>query len=189
MKVSEIVSFTNDCAGAQFLRNINIRKEAYPFDWNIISIDNILKNLWHKFQYFLLWDKIHFSKIKFHNRYEQPSSNGWMNKTMWMYDAWCHKYNTQFPHDFIENTQAHFLNVKKKYARRINRLLTLLHSNKVVAFIVKEKDIKYKKIKIVYHFNTLYPNLKYKIISYEKIKHMDIKQFKSYINRAPIDGS
>ena len=67
MRVSEIVSFTDDCTGAQFLRNINIRKEAYPFDWNIISIDNILKNLWHNFIYFLLWEKLHFSKIKFHN--------------------------------------------------------------------------------------------------------------------------
>ena len=27
MRVSEIVSFTDDCTGAQFLRNINIRKK------------------------------------------------------------------------------------------------------------------------------------------------------------------
>ena len=76
----------------------------------------------------------------------------------------------------------------KKYFRRIRRLLHFLHSNKIVGIIVKQKDLKYKKIKIIYHLNTLYPNLKYKIISYEKIKHMNKKQFKSYINHAPLDG-
>ena len=107
MRVSEIVSFTDDCTGAQFLRNINIRKEAYPFDWNIISIDNILKNLWHNFEYFY-YGKITFSPCKLNNRYEQPSSNGWMNETKFVYEAYCRKYNIYFPHDFIENTKKIF---------------------------------------------------------------------------------
>lgn len=188
MRVSEIVSFTDDCTGAQFLRNINIRKEAYPFDWNIISIDNILKNLWDNFKYFLLWEKIEFSPIPVSNKYEQPSSNGWMNKIIPVYQVHCLKYNINFPHDFLENTKEHFLNVKKKYFRRTKRLIHLLKSNKIVAIIIKEKDLKYKKIKIIYYLNTLYPNLKYKLIAYEKIKHMNRKQFKSYINHAPLEG-
>ena len=188
MRVSEIVSFTDDCTGAQFLRNINMRKEAYPFDWNVIRVDDMMKNLWHNFKYFLLPEKLHYSPIKINNRYEQPSSNGWMNETKWVYDVYCHKYNIHFPHDFIENDEKTFLAVKKKYFRRIKRLITLFKSNKIVCLIFKENDLKYKKIKIVYHLTTLYPNLKFKLIPYEKIKNMNRKQFKSFINHAPLDN-
>ena len=188
MSVSEIVSFTNDCTGAQFLRNIKLRKQAYPFDWNIISVDNILKNLWENFEYFLLWEKIEFSPTAISNRYEEPSTNGWMNKIVPVYQGWCKKYNAFFPHDFLKNDKKTFLTVRKKYFRRIKRLVHLLKSNKIVAIIIKEKDLKYKKIKIVYYLNTLYPNLKYKLIVYEKIKHMNRQQFKSYINHVPLDG-
>ncbi len=188
MRVSEIVSFTDDCTGAQFLRNINLRKEAYPFDWNVISVDNILKNLWDNFKYFLNQEKIHYSPEKINNRYEQPSSNGWMNETIWLYSAWCHKYNIHFPHDFIDNTDEIFFNVKKKYNRRIKRLIHLLKSKKIVALIFKKHDLKYKKCKIVYYLTTLYPKLKFKLISYEDVKHMNKKQFKSFINHAPLNN-
>ena len=70
----------------------------------------------------------------------------------------------------------------------IEGLLYFFFTRQMKEMMLVIKDLEVEKIKIVYYLTTLYPKLKFKLISYEDIKHMEKKQFKSFINHAPLDN-
>ncbi len=111
---TQIVSLGGNCHTALALRDLNLRKAAFPFDWvNTTGHINFIKILNEDFYNF-------FDESCFFTIDGVPS---YLN----IY------YQLDFPHDFSgDNRESEWLSFKKKYARRIERFRALrLYEGKV----------------------------------------------------------
>ena len=110
MDTVDYISLGGDCIPAISLRNLGLRKEAYPFDWVILHNDTIAT--------FLL------------NDFEDYHTNLAMNWNRWIKNT---KHEVEFPHDYDTTTdegwREQIESVNEKYQRRIERFRDLMKKN------------------------------------------------------------
>ncbi len=117
-KTAKIISLGGTCHTAIALRDLNFRKDAFPFDW-VISTNhvNFIRILHEDFYNFL--DESSFETI-----------NGIPTRLN-------RYYHLDFPHDFgcSEDPQAEWILFQEKYSRRIERFRSLRSYKGKVFFI------------------------------------------------------
>lgn len=108
LKFEKIVSLGHFCSIAIELNEFGIREESYPFDWVISDFQSIIELINNDFKGFIKLSHLFQDKNK-RNYYYCDLSKIW------------------FYHDFYEKIPPafNFLNVKRKYKRRIKRFKNL----------------------------------------------------------------
>lgn len=114
----EFVTLGTRCTAATILNLTGTRKNAYPFDWVDLHIENVLKLV----------------KAPHADREELAAYiDNYFNEVR----SQRHPDNTWFPHDFIatDNPEQQLIEIKEKYLRRFNRLFDLFHSGSDIVFL------------------------------------------------------
>lgn len=126
-----IIPIGSHCETSDYLRNHNMRKIAYPFDWNCASLEMIYDVLSNDFENFLndifigtQIDRLYFGDDDTHISTKEK-----------IFPVICKKYNILFPHDF-NKIDANYINkVKNKYKRRIERFKNIINSDKIIYLV------------------------------------------------------
>lgn len=126
-----------NCSPALFLRGKNLRKNAYPFDWNITPLPSIIKLLSSELEIIdekhMLYGYITKSNIVHENDRIETSTDvvTTFNKNLSIF----------FPHDFPNTITETKLKCKKKYNRRIERLKKLCNNSSIHKIFVFNSSI------------------------------------------------
>ena len=105
-KYMNYVSLGYFCGIANDLEKLGLRNQSYPFDWGISELSKVIYALEHQFNDFMEYNNMSQS-VNFREHYRDD------------------KYDFYFFHDFnkYKSFDEQYNSVKKKYERRINRLL------------------------------------------------------------------
>lgn len=125
-----IIPMTFDCEGANALRDRNIRRIAFPFDWNIATIYCIYKLFENDFKNFLNIDSLIYSQKHNEARYDNA------DKYVKIIPVLEKNYGFLFVHDFDD---TNYNIVYDKYVSRIARMINCL---------------KHEHCEIIYKFDT-----------------------------------
>lgn len=134
-----IISLAAFCFIAGNLRSLNLRTQAFPFDWNITDMKTVITLLNNNFEDFCnaqyLVKKYDNKNIFFDNK----------------------KYSLlRFVHDFDENL-CNINEVEEKYTRRIERFYEAIKKKTLfIRYIIDEHEYKY----ILHHYNEINEILK-----------------------------
>jgi hypothetical protein len=120
-----LVPFGMNCSVTQYLRKVNKRIKAFPFDWNITPISSAISLLCGNFSEFLLEKNLIFlpptNRLLFaDNGIDLIRSNEIITPVL------DQRYGILLPHDFSCQGKGELSLVKDKYRRRVNRLKGLL---------------------------------------------------------------
>ncbi len=141
-----------NCLVANFLKQRNLRKHAFPFDWNCTSISSFCDIISNDFDGFL--DDIFIGEKIKRMLFEENQINQVKVYDTEIYPIICKKYNILFPHDFDNTDKKTLSEVKNKYKRRIERFRD---------FIANTNN----QIVLVYHVDNLNDWQKSVYLSYE----------------------
>ncbi len=150
-----IISLGQDCSVAGSLRNLKYKNASYPFDWNVTSLNFVLKSFETKFTTFICdW-----------NEYV-PSQKGHIKE----------KNNSiEFSHDSsFKDLQLNIQSKRKfveKYKRRCDRINTILNEKKRILFVRKgqfDSVSQLSDLKNIIKRN--YPTIIFKILLINNIK-------------------
>ncbi len=108
-----------NCLVANFLKQRNLRKHAFPFDWNCTSISSFCDIISNDFDGLL--DEIFIGEKTKRMLFEENQINQVKVHDTEIYPVICKKYNILFPHDFDNTDKKTLSEVKNKYSRRIER--------------------------------------------------------------------
>ena len=182
MKYDEIISLGSNCCPGLSLRELNLKKETYPFDWvrtNAKIIYDVLIN--DKSKYITFSDKISNEfYLKDLHAYTHPTFNiGHINY-----------YGQHFTH-YTDITSDE---LKNKFNNYIDRFINVLNSDKKILFIHSNEEYIYHKkhrddklelyiylCKINDLLEEKYPNLKFEIITPTKKKNETKRSYDLYI--------
>ena len=143
----EIIPIGGDCSIGEAISHFKYRKCSYPLDWNISTIDFIKKYFGSKLRY--LESVIEQSK--------QISNSSIPGIEDLFY----------FQHDAKTSKES----MIKKYKKRNNRLNHLLESDNKILFVRKwPSDTVRDMLELKSIINSVYPNLKFKILILNNIK-------------------
>jgi hypothetical protein len=123
------ISLGVQCTIPLFLKNNNLRKEAYPFDWMISNPKYIYEML------VLLLDNCNITDLVINHFFYCPLKANCAKIENYTIDKngfalFNPKYNVVFPHDEYNNDTI------QKYIRRLERLKNIiLNDNKIIHFI------------------------------------------------------
>ena len=118
-----IISMGYDCSPAQALRDMNIRKFALPFDWNISSMNSLERCFLDKFSMFHQNLTFNHNKTRLvdHYGFEFPHDYPILKDVL---D--CSFISVVKEHTIVDNWQDYHAEVCAKYKRRIDRFNDLL---------------------------------------------------------------
>jgi hypothetical protein len=129
MNIEKIyIPITFDCSGANTLRDKNLRIEAYPFDWNIKTIDSIYNIINNDFIDLFSNEFLIYSKKSFKHKYDN-NNNDYKD----LIPVFNIKYNILFVHDF--NIEDNFDIIFNKYKKRIDRFINIINNYDNIIFI------------------------------------------------------
>jgi hypothetical protein len=114
------ISLGSDCHTTGLLKSLRLRVEAYPFDWTISPLRNIIDCIRDDFRGFM--DDLRVvNRGVVNTMYDHHEAR--RNNTKERVDhKVCTRYNIVFLHDFVhEGGPDDDNNVRNKYIRRINR--------------------------------------------------------------------
>jgi hypothetical protein len=147
MKMSNIIPIGEDCSVALLLKELEIRKASYPFDWITCSFSSAINLINNNFEDFinpmyLVRDKRETHQHVFHNIL----------------------YNIGFFHDFnqMDELEEQCTAVKQKYDRRIERFyenlrngctLLRLSTNSNMMYVYDENKYDIDSMLISYNIN------------------------------------
>ena len=140
-----LIPIGRKCNVANALRIYHLRKQAYPFDWNVVPISIALELIENRFKDFLSEDNLIFlPPIKgrpLNKKNELVTNND--GSILWtlMIPVICKKYNMLFSHDFSEKGINDLPIVKEKYSRRISRLLKKIDKGEDILFLYDDREI------------------------------------------------
>lgn len=132
------VPIGSDCEVAHFLRKNKLRKYAFPFDWCVSTPDMILNVLKNKFVGFL--DDIYIGKPIKRYLFTDNNENTLRVDNTIIYPLICKKYKILFPHDCSNIDDAEINNIRDKYKRRIQRLLSIISNNEHKIYLVYKNN-------------------------------------------------
>lgn len=163
------INLGQDCQAAVRLREFNLRKSAFPFDWlRSYNFKGICKCINEKFAFFL---------DPHHLQYKNEMIGTWNNSRIINI-----RYNVEFVHDFptiinsnhvaqenenegiiVTNYLDYLPQVQDKYSKRIARFLSVLNGTASVIFfrthITPEEAFHFTEI-----MKKLYPQLNYTLV-------------------------
>ncbi len=179
------VSLGRDCEPALILRTLNLRSEAYPFDWNnttqFSGICDMIKNNFENFLNPLFLKHNGSTVLHTHYtiefRHDFPSLTPSGDTGIVDLDAsWQPYYGGLVVNNFLDFLPI----ITEKYTRRINRFIELLNSTKNIVFIRTHLTPEEAK-QFVTLMDTHYPNLKYQLIGLQSNKNIitDFQQIPS----------
>jgi len=142
----------SNCEIAHYLRNKNIRFEAFPFDWNCASLKSVYELIKNNFEYFLD-DCLIGKKIKRLYFFEDEKL---IISDEYIYPVICKKYLILFPHDYNNIDYKNLYMIKEKYKRRIERFNNYIRMN---------------DLKIIMVYN----NLKFNLNDWQRSVYEDLK--------------
>jgi hypothetical protein len=118
-----------DCSCCSILKNLNLRKESYPFDWNIITYEGIYNLIKNDFIDLFNPDYLVYGNKSYFHKYNNDENN-----FKYLIPVFNTKYNILFVHDFIENNDNDNDNniIFEKYNRRIKRFINNLLNDKII---------------------------------------------------------
>ena len=140
-----LIPIGRKCNVANTLRKYQLRKHAYPFDWNIVQISTALELIKNRFKDFLSGENLIFlPPIKgrpLNEKNELVTNND--GSILWTLriPVICKKYNMLFPHDFSEKGIDDLPIIKEKYSRRISRLLKKIDKGEDILFLYDDREI------------------------------------------------
>jgi hypothetical protein len=140
-----LIPIGRKCEVAIGLRIYHLRKQAYPFDWNIVPISTALELIENRFKDFLAEENLIFlPPIKgrpLNKKNELVTNND--GSILWTVriPVICKKYNMLFPHDFSEKGIDDLPIVKEKYSRRISRLIKKIDKGEDILFLYDDREI------------------------------------------------
>lgn len=138
------ISLGYNCRPAFQLKKIGLRKQSFPFDWNVAYLDSITQAINEDFKN--IYD-CHFT----------TDGNSYLQNSVYPY--WI------FVHIDINNTES-----RKVYDRRITRLEKVLNSNHNVLFVAWDFIINEKIINnFIETVGKKYPKLKFKLLFVQEI--------------------
>ena len=123
-----------DCSVSHYLRNKNMRVQAFPFDWNVTPISSAITLIQNGFNDFMEEKNLIFLPPVKRMLFEE---NGVDLKVVdeIITPVICKKYKILFPHDFSVAGKEDVFVVKQKYERRIRRLVKLLDESEKLLFV------------------------------------------------------
>jgi hypothetical protein len=164
----ELIGLGGSCMPAGAMRDLGLRKSAYPFDWMYAKFESMIKAFEDDFKNFLNPESLHIGN---------PD------------DRIVDYYGLEFVHDFptiqsnaaLEEGQVvdqkkiradwrNFIDpIREKYNRRIERLKSILHGQEKVIFFRQDYQPLPKKDAINFRnlIQTLYPQLNFILILIE----------------------
>ena len=118
-----IISMGYDCSPAQALRDMNLRKFALPFDWNISSMNSLERCFLDKFSMFHQNLTFNHNKTRLvdHYGFEFPHDYPILKDVL---D--CSFTSVVKEHTIVDNWQDYHADVCSKYKRRIDRFNDIL---------------------------------------------------------------
>ena len=124
-----------DCAVSAKLRNNNMRNIAYPFDWNVKTLESIYLCLLDNFNNFFNNDYLVFGNKTFKHKYDNNPKD--IKTLIPVYNK---RYKILFIHDF--NIDLKNQVIIDKYNKRINRFNNDIDINKNnnIFFLFQKKD-------------------------------------------------
>ena len=188
------MSLGSDCTVALHLRDKNLRKVAYPFDWCVTPMKSVIEMFDNGFEDFLKDDNLTFLKSDYRKSIDDQSVKGELNPDI-ITPCYCHNYNMMLPHDFSKNREADLSSVQTKYKKRIERLKSQLNeTDSEFTFIANNaptsptswrakqftiasgttfvNDFKDWKSRLSIILNKKYPNLKYTLYNLKEFKKL-----------------
>ena len=166
------IPITADCDGSLKLRSKNLRFEAFPFDWNVKTIDsiyNLIKNnfndLFTNKEMFIYGKKMYYDKYdNLHN--DKRDLTPVYNKL----------YKILFIHDFYNYNDCCYFSIKEKYEKRIERFIKVIENkNNYITFIYDNKNMD----SIYEYWNDFFEDKN--IFNHDNIKKYDIKDLHKLI--------
>lgn len=151
------VSLGSTCSIAYNLRELNLRDNAYPFDWiRILNLNNVSNLLENNFDGFL--DVNNYNFIKYSEDFMINDNYG-----TYIYDNGYCKFYHEFDKPLEECDIDSFID---KYKRRINRLYDLLNSDEEIIFIREElRSVNINKINnFIETIRNINENINFKLI-------------------------
>ena len=188
-----LIPIGRKCNVANTLRKYQLRKHAYPFDWNIVQISTALELIKNRFKDFLSGENLIFlPPIKgrpLNEKNELVTNNDgtflWTSRI----PVICKKYNMLFPHDFSEKGIDDLPIIKEKYSRRISRLLKKIDKGEDILLlyddgVLDKKNEAYPLYKSAGRdLNNLF--LTDNFLSMKNNLNIPMENFISYISRLP----
>ncbi len=123
-----------DCSASHYLRSNDMRKQAFPFDWNVTPISIAIELIKNNFDGFLELQNLEFLPPVKRLLFEEDGINLKSTNDI-ITPVVCHKYGILFPHDFSEAGIEDYTKVKSKYERRIANMLRLIDEQNKIEFI------------------------------------------------------
>ena len=143
-----VISLGNGCQPAIHLRRNGLRRASFPLDWLVTSPGALITLFETRFDKFL--EKDYLVALK--------TASGDSEKIV---DAF---YHISFFHDFsVGGLRTELAAVQEKYARRINKLYSILESEGPVLFI-RTQLWEYYARRFVSILTTQFPKLKYTLL-------------------------
>ncbi len=158
-----------NCTIANFLRDKKFREHAFPFDWNLSSLESVYNVLFNDFEGFL--DDIYVGKKIKRMFFEDNILDVTVHSTE-IYPVICKKYNILFPHDYVSVDSDNLSQVKNKYLRRINRFREMISNtdNKIFMIYDFQELNDWQKSVFQDYNNSIVEQWKFNIEQVNKIK-------------------
>jgi len=124
----EYIPIGMNCSVTMTLKNKKFRTQAYPFDWQVTSMQSFYNACSNNFKNLLddIWVGEKIKRIYIAEHMQNPKIlNDYIHPVI------CKKYNILFPHYFKEVDQRSINLVKDKMQKRIKSFRTSLKDNKI----------------------------------------------------------
>ena len=136
------IPLTFDCSGANALRDKNLRVEAFPFDWNIKTIDSIYNLIKNDFNDLFKKEYLLYGNNTFIHKYD--NNNNEYKNLIPVYNI---NYKILFVHDFSNITEENYLHNSEKYMKRIHKMINILtDKNNHISFVIHNNTFNINKI-------------------------------------------
>jgi len=129
-----------DCSASHYLRARGLRKEAFPFDWNVTPVLSAIRLIENGFEGFLDEEDLLFLPPTRRILFEENGVDVKETEDI-ITPVVCRRYGILFPHDFSERGPADLPDVRRKYARRIDRLREIIESPRERSFVFHVGDL------------------------------------------------
>ena len=126
-----------DCNCSAKLRDNNLRKNAYPFDWNIVTYSSIYNIINNNFVDLFNKEYLIYSNKKIYHKYDNDIDNFKV-----LIPVFNIKYNILFIHDFVEMIDDSI--IFDKYNKRITKFInTLSDINNNIILVYEDTSFEY----------------------------------------------
>ena len=162
------ISLGDACGPAMMLRDLGLRREAFPFDWTVSHYDAFIRAFTEDFQFFLTDLKMRSGNQGVIDHYGIHFTHDWPTVERPNIDALQADYINNA--DLSSNWQQALPLVRQKYVRRIERFRNVCRGSDKVIFIRSGDSgpdvaaIKNKALAIRDYLKSQYPTLDFVLI-------------------------